>query len=98
MAETPHNDSSITCPMLDVVSTEYQEQVSATAIKGKTASEARRPGLLCMTCDISRINKAHCVTKHNSATVATERPTMTLDSHESNRQMRCTSKTGRAER
>ncbi len=38
---------------------------------------------------------AHCTAKAISATVATERPTMTLDSQVSNRQIRCTSARGR---
>ena len=38
---------------------------------------------------------AHCTAKQSSATVATERPTMTLDSQVSNRQIRCTSARGR---
>ena len=38
---------------------------------------------------------AHCATKAISATVATDRPTMTLDSQVSNRQIRCTSARGR---
>ena len=39
----------------------------------------------------------HCATKEISATVATDRPTTTLDSHVSNRQIRCTSARGRNE-
>ncbi|MGT2440234.1 hypothetical protein ACU4GH_35765 [Bradyrhizobium betae] len=41
---------------------------------------------------------AHCATKQSSATVATVRPTTTLDSQVSNRQMRCTSARGSTER
>ena len=41
---------------------------------------------------------AHCAAKHSSATVATVRPTKTLESQVSNRQMRCTSARGRNER
>jgi hypothetical protein len=37
---------------------------------------------------------AHCATKAISATVATERPTTTLDSQVSNKQIRCTSARG----
>ena len=43
-------------------------------------------------------SKAHWATKHNSATVATDRPTMTLDSRESTRTMRGMSYTGNTER
>ena len=38
---------------------------------------------------------AHCAAKQISATVATDRPTTTLDSQVSNRQIRCTSARGR---
>ena len=41
---------------------------------------------------------AHCAAKQTSATVATERPTATLDSQVSNRQIRCTSARGSNER
>src|SRR6201999_1968879 len=41
---------------------------------------------------------AHCAAKQTSATVATERPTATLDSQVSNRQIRCTSARGKNER
>ena len=41
---------------------------------------------------------AHCAANAISATVATERPTNTLDSQVSNRQIRCTSARGRIDR
>ena len=41
---------------------------------------------------------AHCAAKQSSATVATERPTITLESQVSNRQIRCTSARGSTER
>ena len=41
---------------------------------------------------------AHCAAKQISATVATERPTKTLDSQVSNRQIRCTSARGSNDR
>src|SRR5262249_24689480 len=41
---------------------------------------------------------AHCAAKQSSASVATERPTTTLDNHISNRQMRWMSTRGKMER
>ncbi len=41
---------------------------------------------------------AHCATKQSSAIVATVRPTATLDSQVSNRQIRCTSARGSSDR
>ncbi len=49
------------------------------------------PTLLPVAHENSRSSSAHCAAKHNSAKVATERPTMTLLSQESNRPMRGTS-------
>jgi hypothetical protein len=49
-------------------------------MSGTTASDATRPTMLRVAREISCSISAHCATKHNSATVATERPTMTLDS------------------
>ena len=54
--------------------------------------------LLPVAREISRSIKAHWATKHNSAIVATERPTTTLESQVSKMTMRCTSYTGKAER
>ncbi len=81
-----------------MVSTEYHEQVSATTINGTITRAAVRPSTLPVACDDARSSSAHCATKHNSATVATERPTTTLASHESNSTRRGTSNTGTNER
>src|SRR5260370_28476325 len=91
-------DSSATWPRFDVVSTEYQEQASAIAIRGTTASETAVPNAQRAAREISLSINAHCPTKHNSATVATDRPTITLDSQWLNRQMRGTSYTRKADR
>ena len=88
----------MTWPRFDVVSTEYQEQTSATAISGTTTRDVVRPTSLPVAREISRSIKAHWATKHNSAIVATERPTTTLESQVSKMTMRCTSYTGKAER
>jgi hypothetical protein len=77
--------------MFEVVSTEYQEHVSAITIRGTRASEVTLPTTLPAARELSRNISAHCATKHNSATVATERPIMTLDSQESTTQKRGTS-------
>ena len=71
-----------------MVSTEYQEKSSATAMSGTTASAVTLPTPLPVARDISRSSSAHCAAKHSSAKVATERPTMTLESQVSNRQKR----------
>src|ERR1043165_8964703 len=97
-AQTPHSVSSITWPRLLVVNTEYQEQVSATAIIGTSSAAAERPNTLPVARDDACSSSAHCATKHSSAIVATERPTATLASHESNRHSRGTSNTGTNER
>src|SRR3984885_4282693 len=94
--DSPQIDSSATWPRLDVVSTEYQEQTSAIAMSGTSASDTAVPSALCALPEISLSIKPHCPTKHSSATVATDRPTMTLDSQWSNRQMRGTSYPGQA--
>jgi hypothetical protein len=83
---------------LDVVSTEYQEQTSARAISGTIAAEVILPVTLPVSREISRNSRAHCMTKHISASVATERPTITLESQVSTMTMRGTSNTGNAER
>ena len=74
-----------------MVSTEYQENSSATAISGTTTTEVTWPTPLPVAREIARSSSAHCAAKHSSAKVATERPTMTLESQVSNRQKRCTS-------
>ena len=81
-----------------MVSTAYQEKHSAITSNGTITSAMLSvvsafviaPSWFRMT--------AHCAAKQSSATVATERPTTTLDSQVSNRQMRCTSARGRIER
>src|SRR5262245_28498806 len=97
-AHRPHSVSSITCPRLLVVSTEYQEQVSATTINGTITRAVDAPSTLPVACDDARSSSAHCATKHSSATVATERPITTLASHESTITSRGTSNTGTNER
>src|SRR5689334_3313052 len=94
ISKTTHKaqiDSSNTWPRLEVVSTEYQEQVSATTINGTMARDTRTAAALPTTCPTPRSSKAHCAAKHSSATVATERPTITVESHESTMTWRCTS-------
>jgi len=76
------------------VSTEYQEQASAIRINGGTTFETAVPTPLPVARETSRSINAHGATKHNSATVATKRPTTMLESQLSNRQMRSTSWTG----
>src|SRR5579862_3716047 len=95
-ADNPQIVSSAICPRFEVVSTEYQEQVSAITISGTTAREANLPTTLPDAREVSCSISAHCATKHSSAIVATERPTMTLGSQVLNRQMRGTSNTGNA--
>src|SRR5580692_2289060 len=89
--QKPQIDSSTTCPMFDVVSTEYQEQVSAIAMRGTRANAVILPTTLPAAREVSRNMSAHWATKHISAMVATVRPTMTLDNQESTMQMRGTS-------
>ncbi len=81
-----------------MVSTEYQEKHSASAISGITSRDTDWPIRLPVTWAISRSSSAHWATKQSSARVATERPTITLENQESNRQKRGTSNTGSAER
>src|SRR5262252_2357826 len=97
-AHRPHSVSSTTWPRLLVVNTEYQEQLSATAINGTITRAAEVPNPLPVACDDARSSSAHCATKHSSATVATERPITTLASHESTITSRGTSNTGMNER
>src|SRR5260370_32751602 len=97
-ALNPQIDSSTTWPRFDVVSTEYHEQTSATAISGTSVAATARTALLPAECAIARNHRVHCPTKHSSATVATERPTMTLQSQESKMQTRGTSNTRKTER
>src|SRR5580704_15037333 len=84
--------------MLSVVNTAYHEQPSATAIIGTTASEAPRTKRLPVTRALWTRKSAHWTAKQSSATVATDRPTATLDTQESVRTSRGMSKTGSTER
>jgi len=71
-----------------VVSTAYHEKHSAIRISGTIAHAAFKvvsaPVIMPSRCRII----AHCAAKQISATVATDRPTTTLDSHVSNKQIR----------
>src|SRR5438132_6531743 len=96
-ADRPQSASSNTCPRLDVVSTEYHEQSSAITISGSTVRETAFAVVHPVARAVCRNMSAHCATNASSASVATERPTMTLDSHVLKRQMRGTSNTGSAE-
>jgi hypothetical protein len=84
--------------MLEVVSTEYHEHTSATAISGTTASAANLPNVLPVAREVSRSITAHWAAKHSSAQVATVRPTSALDRKVLKRQRRWPSNTGSAER
>src|SRR3954453_499110 len=92
-AHTPHSDSSNTCPMFDVVSTEYHEHASATASSGTTSRATTCACMLPVALAVSRVSSAHWIAKHSSATVATERPTIALETHESTSVTRGTSNT-----
>ncbi len=81
--------------MFDVVSTEYQEHASAIASIGTTILVTLWAKKFPVALAVSRNRKAHWQAKHSSATVATERPTMAVEIHESTRVMRGTSYTGR---
>ena len=78
--------------------TAYQEQASATTITGTIAFATFRAASEFAAFANSRKTIAHWTAKQISATVATDRPTKTLDSQVSNRQIRCTSARGRTER
>src|SRR5262245_8235359 len=97
-AASAQRDSSMTWPRLEVVSTEYQEKSSATAMSGTTTRAVTRPTPLPVAFDISLSRRAHCAAKHSSAKVATDRPTITLESQVSKRQKRWMSYTGSTER
>src|SRR5271169_3333621 len=86
-----HNEFSKTLPKKFVEITAYQEQHSASAISGTIALEIFFAVSECVTFASSRKTMAHWTAKQSSAMVATERPTSTLESHVSNRQMRWTS-------
>src|SRR5262245_53713382 len=78
-----------------LVRTACQEKHSATSIDGTISHAAHKvipaPVIVASWCRII----AHCTAKQISATVATDRPTITLDSHVSNKQIRWTSARGR---
>jgi hypothetical protein len=78
-----------------LVSTACHEKHSAITINGTIAHAAFKvvsaPVIVPSWCRMT----AHCAAKAISATVATDRPTTTLDSQVSNRQIRCTSARGR---
>src|SRR5260221_14319871 len=65
--DSPQIDSSATWPRFDVVSTEYQEQASAIAMRGTTARATAIPSALRAVREISLSINAHCPTKHSSA-------------------------------
>src|SRR5262245_28530610 len=88
----------MTCPTFDVVSTAYHEHSSATAISGTISRETTRTMGPPSASGVSRSKSAHWATKHSSAAVATERPTMTLENHVLKRTSRGMSNTGTAER
>jgi hypothetical protein len=71
-----------------LVSTAYHEKHSAIRISGTITQAAFKvvsaPVIMPSRCRTI----AHCTAKQISATVATDRPTTTLDSQVSNRQMR----------
>src|ERR1700689_2991183 len=93
-----HSEFSSTLPKKLVVMTAYQEQISASTIVGTMAFEIFFAVSELATLPSAKSTMAHCAAKQSSATVATERPTMMLESHVSNKQMRCTSVRGRTER
>ncbi len=57
--DSPQIDSSATWPRFDVVSTEYQEQASAIAMSGTTASDTAVPSALRAAREISLSINAH---------------------------------------
>jgi len=71
-----------------VVSTAYHEKHSAMRINGRithaTSKVVSAPVIVPSWCRIM----THCAAKQTSAMVATVRPTTTLDSHVSNKQIR----------
>ena len=92
---TAQSEFSMALPRKFLVSTACQEKHSAIRTSGTITHAAVRvvsaPVIVPSWCSII----AHCTAKATSATVATVRPTVTLDSHVSNRQIRCTSARGR---
>jgi len=97
-AANPHSEFSSAWARCSVVSTAYHEHPSATTMSGSSANDTACTNGLAAN-DAARCSmRAHWAAKHNSATVATDRPTSTLDSRESMRTMRGISITGRTER
>src|SRR5882762_1276932 len=90
-ADSAQMEFSATCARFHVVSTAYQEHASAIAMSGTSATDTILATTLPVARAVSRSIKAHWPAKHNSARVATERPTMTLESQVSNRPRRGTS-------
>src|SRR5262245_17005982 len=93
-----HVDCSIALPRKLVESTAYQELISAHVISGTSTQEIAIVPRVLVFAPISRTTSAHCHAKHSSATVATVRPTSTLDHTESTRTIRCTSARGSTDR
>src|SRR5215469_12443177 len=97
-AATPHSEFSSAWARCSVVSTAYQQHTWASAMSGTTANDTVCTNELLPTNAVRCSIRAHWAAKHNSATVATERPTSTLDSRESISTTRGMSITGRNER
>ena len=95
---TAQIEFSMALPRKCLVSTAYQEKHSAITISGTITAAAfsvvSAPVMVPSCCR----KIAHCAAKAISATVATLRPTVTLESQVSNRQMRWISARGRKER
>src|SRR5262249_27615187 len=89
---------SATCALFAVVSTAYQEQISAVAMIGTTIRDTVRANILSAAVAVAYNRKAHWAAKANSAMVATLLPTTTSDSPMSNRHSRGMSYTGTTER
>src|SRR5207253_6569302 len=83
-----HIEFSMALPQYFLVITAYHEKHSAMRINGTITHAVFKvvsaPVIVPSWCRII----AHCAAKQISATVATDRPTTTLDSHVSNKQMR----------
>src|SRR6187402_40790 len=75
----PHREFSKMCPRLEVVRTAVQEQISAVMIMGMISFDTMRAVALEVDSAVAWSITAHCAAKASSATVATDRPTMTLE-------------------
>src|SRR5687767_6178787 len=83
---TAHIEFSMAWASELVVNTPYQQQHCATTISG-TIAQAAVNAMSAPAIPPSWLRtRAHCAAKQISATVATDRPTSTLDSQVSNRQ------------